>query len=100
MARVRVTRAAEADLTEIWTYIAEDAPAAADKCIDKIRETIEMLAHNTGAGRSRDDLTPDMRSFRVGQYLIFYRIVSPRLDILRVLHGARDFRKILTTKHN
>jgi toxin ParE1/3/4 len=57
-------------------------------------DTFEFLARNPGVGRQRADLGfPEIRSWRVegfGRYLIFYRELPDRIQIWRVLHGARD----------
>jgi len=41
-------------------------------------------------GRQRNELRPGYRSFAVGQYLILYRAVEKRVEIMHVLHGKRD----------
>ena len=41
-------------------------------------------------GRERSELLPGMRSFPIGRYLIFYRIVEDTLQVVRVLSGYRD----------
>jgi toxin ParE1/3/4 len=46
-------------------------------------------------GRSRLELAPDLRSFPVGQYVIFYLPLPKGVEIVRVLHGARDIESIL-----
>lgn len=45
-------------------------------------------------GRKRDELVPNLRSFPVGNYLIFYRPINQGIEVLRVLHGARDIPSI------
>ena len=42
----RVTRRplAEADILEIWDYIADDNPAAADRWVDRLNEQFRLLA--------------------------------------------------------
>ena len=41
-------------------------------------------------GRARDELAPDVRSFPFGRYVIFYMPLDDGIDVVRVLHGARD----------
>jgi toxin ParE1/3/4 len=41
-------------------------------------------------GRARPELRPDLRSFPVGRFVIFYREVRDGIEIVRVLRGARD----------
>jgi toxin ParE1/3/4 len=41
--------------------------------------------------RQREELSPRLRSFPVGSYIIFYRPTQDGVEIARILHGARDF---------
>jgi toxin ParE1/3/4 len=89
MARVtRSARAAE-DLIEIWSYIAEDNPTAADQLLDKIDETCARLAEFPNLGQARPDLRQGLRHSVIGRYLVVYREVPGGIEIVRVLHGAR-----------
>jgi toxin ParE1/3/4 len=81
---------AENDLEEIWLHIAQDNPNKADKLLDEIEETSRKLAQFTNMGINRDELHTGLRSFPVGQYLIFYLPISNGLEIVRVLHGMRN----------
>jgi toxin ParE1/3/4 len=45
-------------------------------------------------GRSRDELAPGMRSFPVGRYVVFYLPLDDGIDVVRVLHGARDIETV------
>jgi len=38
----------------------------------------------------RDELAADLRSFPVGRYVIYYRSLPNGVEIVRVLHSARD----------
>jgi len=82
------------DLQGIARYIRSRNPSAARRFLVATYDTFEFLAANPGMGRSRADLGfPDVRSWRVRgfpRHLIFYRLVSDRVQVLRVLHGARD----------
>lgn len=55
-----------------------------------IYDAEDRLAMFPHLGPARPDLTPDLRLWPVGDYLIFYRIEPERLVIVRILHGARD----------
>lgn len=94
MAQLRIRPRATADLIEIWSYIADDSEAHADGFIDKIYDTMELLARQPGLGRHRDELAPGIQSFAVGRYIVFYRVVTGAIEIVRVLHGARDIENI------
>ena len=95
MSRFRVTRPAQGDLRDIRTYVAEHGSArAAARWIGTLRERFQRLADTPGMGRPRDDLAPGLRSLAVGEYLIFYIVVRAGIDIVHVLHGARDIERL------
>lgn len=81
---------ARLDLDEIWLFVAQNSLESADRLIDEIKEMCRRLAENPRMGRSRDALTPDLRSFPVGNYLIFYQPLSDGIEVIRVLSGSRD----------
>jgi toxin ParE1/3/4 len=89
----QVSPAASCDLDAVWDYIAQDKPGAAANFLNKLRDHFLMLAQNPLLGESREELLPNLRSFPVGNYVIYYRPESTRnyaVEILRVLHGGRD----------
>ena len=88
----RVTRRplAEADILEIWDYIADDSLADADRWVDRLDEQFRLLATQPMMGRARDELAPGVRSFPFGRYVVFYLPLDDGIDVVRVLHGARD----------
>ena len=94
MAQLRISPRATEDLIEIWSYIADDSAANADAFIDKIYEKMEMVVRQPGSGRRRDELAQGIQSFPLGRYIIFYRVVTGAIEIVRVLHGARDIENI------
>jgi toxin ParE1/3/4 len=86
---------AETDLIEIWTTIAGDDPAAADRLLDRIEQACVLLATHPHAGNQRDDLAPGLRFYPVGNYLIFYVPRDDGIAVAKILHGARDYRQQL-----
>lgn len=87
---IRKSPRAKSDLIEIWEYIAEDGEARADAFIDRIDKKFRTLAQRPGIGRLRNELAEELRSFPMGRYLIFYLPLAHGIEIVRVLHGARD----------
>ncbi len=89
----RRTEEADADLHDIWYYVASRSGSleTADRFIDSITDRFLILASHPNLGRSRDeDLRPGLRSFLVGDYVILYEIVEGDVVILRVIRGSRD----------
>jgi toxin ParE1/3/4 len=87
------------DLQAAARFINKDNPTAAHQFLEAAYDTFEFLARNPGVGRARSDLDfPEIRSWRVSgfrRYLIFYRVLPDRIQIWRVLHGARDLHQML-----
>lgn len=88
--KVRRGAGARADQLAIWSYIAAQNLPAADRQLDRFHDAIVMLAEYPDAGRVRIEFDSSLRAFPVDHYLIFYRIHPGVLDIVRVLHAARD----------
>jgi toxin ParE1/3/4 len=86
---VRLPRAEE-DLIQIWRYIAEDSEAAADRLLDRISDVTRKLAAHPEAGRSRPELAMGLRSFIIGNYILFYVSASSQLVVVRVLSRYLD----------
>jgi toxin ParE1/3/4 len=62
----------------------------ADRWVDKLDEKFALWATQPLMGRSRDELAPGLRSFAFGRYVVFYEPLADGIDVVRVLHGARD----------
>lgn len=87
------------DLQTAARCIRRDNPRAAHAFFEAAYDTFEFLCSNPGLGRTRGDLGfPEVRSWRIHgfrRYLIFYRELPGRIQIWRVLHGARDLHHTL-----
>ena len=88
--RARKSPQTEADLTSIYNFIADDSIRAADAWLARIEATFDMLAETPLAGRARNDLGTNVRSFPVGNYVVFYSPVSDGVEVVRVMNSRRD----------
>jgi toxin ParE1/3/4 len=79
----------EADLDDIWYYVAARNVAAADALIDRIRLRCEALAEHPELGPQRPDLSPACRQLVVDPYLVLYRISDDAVELVRAIHGRR-----------
>ena len=91
MSRVLYAPEAETDVYDIAKHIAEetDLPAAY-RFLESIDETALLIATQPEMGRKREDLSPRLRSFPVGPFVLFYRATKGGIEIARVLRGSRD----------
>jgi toxin ParE1/3/4 len=90
MSRVQFTIQAGRDLEEIEAFISMDNPDAAARLLLSIREKCALLSQQPQLGKSRFELWKELRGFPVGNYLIFYRPSAEGIEVIRILHGARD----------
>jgi toxin ParE1/3/4 len=90
------------DLDEIAAFIAEDNPEAAHAFLDAAEAAFGLIASMPSVGRAYPVQSPAAQGMRVWRvqdferYLILYRAVESRIDIVRVLHGSRDIEGLFT----
>ena len=90
MSRCRIVPAARRDLKEIYQHIAADNPAASGRLREIFAAKFRRLARHPLIGQKRDDLALGVRVFPAGSYVILYRPIESGIEIIQVLHGARD----------
>jgi toxin ParE1/3/4 len=95
MGRIQRTPRADLDLEEIWFFIPQDDPAAADRWLDTLEEKIALLADNPLMGPSRPEIARELRYHPVGSHLLLYRVIRDGTEIVRVVHGARHLLDLL-----
>lgn len=92
--KVLVSPRAERDLKEAWHEIAQHDVVAADAFLDQIRETVDALTLMPRRGVARPDLLRGLRMLVLGKRLLFFRISGQTVQVVRVLHGARDLTRL------
>ncbi len=94
-----LTPLAKADIFEIWSYIADDSEKAANRVEEAIYEACAFVAEAPMRGHSRSDLTSRSLRFwtltRYPNYTVVYRPETSPLQVVAVLHGRRNIRRIL-----
>lgn len=91
----RILPTAISDIRSVSRHIAQDNPRAAKLWALAIKEKCRRIGRAPGIGTARPEVDPALRLFPVGKYLIFYRHTGPDVEIIRVLHGARDWHSLL-----
>ncbi|MBW7909543.1 MAG: type II toxin-antitoxin system RelE/ParE family toxin [Kiritimatiellae bacterium] len=84
------------DIISIAAYLGRERDELVDIFIDGVEATIERLAAHPrmgACGRFDDPRLQEIRFVRIEKFpnhLLFYRLAKERIEIVRVLHGARD----------
>lgn len=99
--RLSVFPAAESDVDAAAQFIARDNLDAALRFYDSVESTYRQIRdHPTRWPRYELD-DPRLANLarcsvvKFPKYLVFYRVEGPQVEVIRVLHGARDIPAIL-----
>jgi toxin ParE1/3/4 len=94
--KIRYLKTAECDLYGILDYISQDSPSAAASLVEKIDNSISLLASHPYMGVVPKDFRLKEKGYRmlvVDRYLVFYVVKdqSKTVQVRRILHGARQY---------
>ncbi len=87
---IRWLPSALADVATIYGYVVDHDPDAARRMVAKIFVAPARLDTFPKSGTERPDIAKGLRSIAAGKYIILYRLHAADVEIVRVLHGARD----------
>ena len=93
--KIRIAGKARTELIEIYRYLAQHNPTAAERTLADIDFRLRQLASFPLMGRQRPELAPGLRSILAGTHLVFYRIGDEEVTVLRVIDGRMDIHKEL-----
>jgi len=90
--KIHWSEIAEADLDDIYDYIARDVPYYAELFVDKLIEATDKLEDHPRMGRRvpEADHRDDVRELIVQGYRIIYLLQTGQLQILTIIHGSRN----------
>ena len=77
-------------MVRIWRYVADDNEAAANRLLERFADVARTLSAHPDAGRARPELSEGLRSFVVGNYILFYKATQSELLVVRFLSRYLD----------
>src|SRR5450755_62282 len=92
--------AADRDLIDCFVYIGRDSEESATRFLQAAEETFLELARMPGMGlvtSFTSSADRDMRRWRIRgfeNFLIFYFPIENGIEVVRVLHGAREIERL------
>ncbi|OGV71486.1 MAG: plasmid stabilization protein [Lentisphaerae bacterium RIFOXYB12_FULL_65_16] len=88
------TETAQGHVEAIYRYIAQDSPEYATRTVDRLTRRSQQISRFPRSGRRVPEYDIDeIREVIEGSYRIIYRIKASQIDVLAVIHGARDLLK-------
>lgn len=89
--RLILAPAAKADLKEVYQYgLRHWGQAQADSYLETLKEKFWSLTEQPLIGAERPDLLGGVRSLPLESHILFYRVTSASVEVIRVLHGRQD----------
>ena len=95
MARIVRSEQAQRDLEGILAYLDSQSADAADHFAIKFQQACELHAKHPEIGASATEYAAKLRHMIVWNYAIFYRPIADGIELIRIIHGARDIPKLL-----
>lgn len=90
----RLSSDADTDLDGIYDYtVTEFGEAQAISYLEDIEAKCTQLIENPELGQARDQVKLGLRGLACNQHIIFYRIMSDHIRIVRLLHTKRDYKR-------
>lgn len=74
-------------------YIARDNIPAADRMLERVMSTCQLLADSPGLGPVCEH-APSTQMFPIGSYIVIYRRADDGIEVVHIIHGARDYRSL------
>ena len=81
------------DLEDIADYISQDNPDAANRVVSRLWAAVKFLAEQPKMGRPGRVYGTRQLVVSDTPFVVPYRVMGSEIQILRVLHGARDWPK-------
>ena len=95
--KVVLTRRALADLDEIRAYIAQEDAGRANAFVRPLHQQCASLSRHARRYPAVATIAErDVRKFSYRRYLIFYAASENEVQILRIIHGAREWGQLFS----
>jgi toxin ParE1/3/4 len=95
------TPQAREDLIEIYTYIGQDNPSAAERIFNSLQSKANLLIEFPRIGIRRPDIRPSTRMLIEGPYLILYEThpdtnegAIEEVELVRIVDGRRNLKNL------
>ena len=96
MAKYTLSQKAKDDIADIWEYTYETwSEKQADKYFLLLHKGFDLIATNPKIGLIKQEIDDSLYEFTIHKHMVFYRILSDGIRIVRVFHERMDFTKQL-----
>ena len=93
---IHIQALAKQDLKNIWLYTFKNwGEKQADCYFDELNAAFELIAENPELGFACYYICDGYRQFHINHHLVFYRVTSSKIHIVRILHENMNYRSHL-----
>ena len=85
---------ASQDLLEIIDYFVRVNIDAGDNFVEKFDQKCKYLAKFPNMGRSYGNIKPDLRGVPLDNYIILYRVIDSKIEIVRIVSGYQNLESL------
>lgn len=91
----------ERDIEEAFVFIGKNDFDTGLDFLFAVEQSLEMVGQNPFIGSEREFISPELHGERMWRvktyvkYLIFNRVQSDRIEVLRLIHNAQDYNRII-----
>ncbi|MEC4891483.1 MAG: type II toxin-antitoxin system RelE/ParE family toxin [Oscillatoria sp. PMC 1051.18] len=96
MSRYLISPAASRDLNAIADYFLSQNVEAGERLFQEFSKKCQYLAQFPSIGKSYSYLQASLRGLPLNGYIIFYRVVEDRVEIIRLVSGRQDLEALFT----
>ena len=91
---------AKSDLSEILLDVADDSPVTAERLRSEIYAACQRLGRSPGIGHYHEELLDrGYRFWNFYSYVVCYVWETKPIQIVAIVHGARDLASFLTRRY-
>jgi toxin ParE1/3/4 len=97
MTKVKFTKIAVNDLSDIWNYTADNwSERQANIYYQLIIKACSAIAKKPQIGKDYNEIFPELKGKKSSKHIIFYRIIDDHsIEITRILHEQMDLKNEL-----
>lgn len=90
--RLELTEAAENDLEAILNYtVLQWGEQQVDIYLAVIEKALQMIQDNPDLGLTKYGVSGQLKGYKAGKHIIFYRLEDKTIYVVRILHGSMNY---------
>jgi toxin ParE1/3/4 len=86
------------DLDRLSQYFLQNNVEAGERLFNALNQQFYNLTQFPNLGKSYPHLHPNIQGLLVEKYIIFYRVTTTQIEIVRIVDGRQDLTQLFTAE--